>query len=192
MWGLSFFVAPQPRHLGDPPSGSWCISLSLMETSPPTYINSRLVISAVQSSPLPNSSSSTDPPSPKRGPSSPFRTSSNPLNKPKNPDISIRLKSREQLEVARGRHYSGRQIVIALEESLAGSNLQYGWVEQSFLYELFWHLISFQEQPLHCVWRETESALRSETGKARQRRRLHYLLIYCRTLIPYYLIWGIS
>jgi hypothetical protein len=103
-----------------------------METSPPTYIDSRLVISEAKSS-LPNSPSSTEPPSPKRSPSSPFRTSSNPLSKPKNPEISIRLKSREQLESARDRHHRGKKIVVALEESLAGSNLQYGWVEYSLL-----------------------------------------------------------
>lgn len=104
-----------------------------METSPPTYIDSRLVIPEAKSS-LPNSPPSTEPPSPKRSPSSPFRTSSNPLSKPKNPEISIRLKSREQLEAARDRHHRGKKIVVALEESLAGSNLQYGWAEYSFFY----------------------------------------------------------
>jgi len=129
MWRLSFFVAREPRHPGDPPAGSWCISLSLLETSPPTYIDSRLIISEAKSSQLPNSPSSTEPPSPKRGPVSPFRTSSNPLTKPKNPPISIRLKSRDQLEASRDHHHHRRRIIVALEQSLAGSNLQYGWVE---------------------------------------------------------------
>jgi len=122
MWRLSFFIAGEHKLSNDPPSGSWCISLSLLETSPPTYIDSRLVIFEAKSSQPANSPSSTEPPSPNRGHSSPFRT---PSNKPKISTISIRLKSREQLEVAR-QHNSGRRIVVALEESLAGSNLQYG------------------------------------------------------------------
>lgn len=35
MWGLEFFIAPE---------NSWCVALSLLETSPPTWINARLII----------------------------------------------------------------------------------------------------------------------------------------------------
>ncbi|KAK0485012.1 hypothetical protein IW261DRAFT_872601 [Armillaria novae-zelandiae] len=43
MWRLSFFVSAQNRPRS-PRRGSWCVGLSLMDSSPPTWVDSRLVI----------------------------------------------------------------------------------------------------------------------------------------------------
>ncbi|KAG7447481.1 uncharacterized protein BT62DRAFT_777315 [Guyanagaster necrorhizus] len=43
LWLLSFFVMPQYKP-GSPRRGSWCVGLSLMESSPPTWVDSRLII----------------------------------------------------------------------------------------------------------------------------------------------------
>ena len=43
LWRLSLFIIPDDVWYGPPP-GSWCVSLSLLEPSPPTWFNSRLYI----------------------------------------------------------------------------------------------------------------------------------------------------
>ena len=43
LWHLSLFIIPDDVWYGPPP-GSWCISLSLLEPSPPTWFNSHLYI----------------------------------------------------------------------------------------------------------------------------------------------------
>jgi hypothetical protein len=40
MWRLEFFIAPDHG----PRPGSWCISLYILESSPSTWIDSRLII----------------------------------------------------------------------------------------------------------------------------------------------------
>ncbi|KAF8901936.1 hypothetical protein CPB84DRAFT_1777051, partial [Gymnopilus junonius] len=125
MWRLAFFIAPERRHPGAPKPGSWCIGLSLVENSPPTSVDSRLVISEAKSTKSSDSStagqsleaSEATPTSPK----SPFRLG----QKTKLSTISIRLKSIQQLE-APGRRNRGKSIVVPLEESTLGANLQYG------------------------------------------------------------------
>ncbi|KAJ7255516.1 hypothetical protein B0H12DRAFT_1202187 [Mycena haematopus] len=47
MWRLSFNVSTQERRRpGLPPPGTWYVSLSLLENSPPTWIDSRLLVPA--------------------------------------------------------------------------------------------------------------------------------------------------
>jgi hypothetical protein len=48
MWQLRFFVEPQHQRGHGRRSGSWYVSLSLMEHSPPTWIDSRLLIAEPQ------------------------------------------------------------------------------------------------------------------------------------------------
>jgi len=43
LWRLSLLIIPDDVWWGPPP-GSWCVSLSLLEPSPPTWFNSRLYI----------------------------------------------------------------------------------------------------------------------------------------------------
>ncbi|KAF8161651.1 hypothetical protein B0H34DRAFT_796403 [Crassisporium funariophilum] len=124
MWRLAFVIIPESNgHRNGLSPGSWCITLGLLETSPPTCIDSRLLIAEAATS-LPKASDllddSTPPPTTRQ---SPFRRPSN-TPKPK-PTISLRLQSSEQLEAPR-RGQAGRQIVVSLQDSLMGANLQYG------------------------------------------------------------------
>lgn len=135
MWRLSFFVAPERDDTRKIPLGSWCISLSLLETSPPTYINSHLVMSKAKG-----------PLSPTHGPSSLMPTSSNSLRKPENPAIYIKLVG--ELEAAQNCFNQGK-IVVALIGSLAGANFQYEWVENSIFSMNLVDMLSLQEQPLY-------------------------------------------
>ncbi|KDR67208.1 hypothetical protein GALMADRAFT_80192 [Galerina marginata CBS 339.88] len=117
MWRLSFFIAPEPRVSGmDPPAGSWCVALSLVEASPPTAIDSRLLIAEAKPTKLPEASGSGESSSPPR---TPFR-----LPSKSKPAPSIRLRSTQPLEAAR-RGYRGKSVVVSLEDSV-GANLQYG------------------------------------------------------------------
>ncbi|KAF8990862.1 hypothetical protein BDQ17DRAFT_1333196 [Cyathus striatus] len=95
MWKLEFFIVPPPSSFtlhefftSHPPSsstvhrvGSWCISLSLIENSPPTWVDSRLLIPEPPPSPSLSSQSSSFSENGKQ-----FR-----------PTISIRLKSYKAL-----------------------------------------------------------------------------------------------
>ncbi|KAF9035877.1 hypothetical protein BJ165DRAFT_1508659 [Panaeolus papilionaceus] len=143
MWRLSFFVAKSDwglRHVGSfkqIKAGSWCISLQLLENSPPTYIDSRVVIEDASTSQLlsPPSPSKTNPPS-----SSPTRSgfnlnsfltsgttsTSDPTPKPK-PTIELRIYSREQLEApVPWVGHNSTPLCVCLEDSLMATNLQYG------------------------------------------------------------------
>jgi len=90
MWRLEFFIAPEN---GVHP-GSWGVALSLLETSPPAWLNSRLVI-------------------PEAIP---------PSTKPKPIEVKLRSNSHQgQLQAPRRNN-----IQVMLQDSLMGSNLQYG------------------------------------------------------------------
>ncbi|GLB38069.1 hypothetical protein LshimejAT787_0411200 [Lyophyllum shimeji] len=120
MWRLEFSVVEKAQHNG-PRQGSWCISLSLLENSPPTWVDSRLII------PEPTPTTVESPPQPSTSPASPSlldRVKAQP--KPK-PTIVIRLKSSQQL-VTPSAYQSHREcaaIVVSLEDSMMGSSLQY-------------------------------------------------------------------
>ena len=118
MWRLEFSIAPDKGY-GECRPGSWCISLSLLETSPPTWIDSRLIIPEA-TSPLADHSSDYSNPPPSA--SSLFRLPAT-ASKPK-PAIELRLQSSEQLEAPR-KGQSPKRIIVMLQESLMGANLQY-------------------------------------------------------------------
>lgn len=114
MWKLVFFIAQD--HRDGPRPGSWCISLSLLENSPPTWIDSRLIIPE----PAPAVSPELSPLST----SSPLRRAKTKL-KPK-PTIIIRLKSSQQLVAASTpSRVQATSVVVSLEDSMMGSGLQY-------------------------------------------------------------------
>ncbi|THU81423.1 hypothetical protein K435DRAFT_767273 [Dendrothele bispora CBS 962.96] len=50
MWRLAFKVSQKNHDYNAPPPGTWCVSLSLMENSPPTVLDSKLIIPQVLSS----------------------------------------------------------------------------------------------------------------------------------------------
>jgi len=110
-----------PQRSG-PRQGSWCISLSLLEHSPPTWIDSRLII------PEPTPTTAEPPFQPSTSPSSPSlldRIKARP--KPK-PTIVIRLMSPLQLvapPATSQNHKECTAIVVSLEDSMMGSSLQY-------------------------------------------------------------------
>jgi len=124
-----FFVAPEPRASGDPRVGSWCLSLSLLESSPPTYLQARLII--IEAKPITLLESTPYPPPSNPTPSvSPFwlvsgRNPNPNSNLAKFVDLST---NQEQLEAGTGRRNPGRSVVVCLDDSVVGPNFQYGLV----------------------------------------------------------------
>ncbi|KAJ3523188.1 hypothetical protein NMY22_g11556 [Coprinellus aureogranulatus] len=133
MWKLTFAIAghstnasgpwsfPAPPAPNAPKTGSWTISLGLQDNSPPTWVDSRLVI--------PEPIVSRDPPP---GPASPAVVTP-PTDTPSffqsfglqpksaskgRPPIAIRLPCRDRLQV-------GSQIVVCLEDDPHAATLQY-------------------------------------------------------------------
>lgn len=119
MWRLEFSIAPENGYDKCRP-GSWCISLSLLDTSPPTWIDSRLIIP--EATP-PSPDHHSDHLSPPLSTSSLFKLPSNALKL--KPAIELRLQSVEQLEAAR-KGQSAKSVIITLQDSLMGAHLQYG------------------------------------------------------------------
>jgi len=136
---MTFFVArADPTKIGAPPEGSWCISLSLQESSPPTHLDSRLLISEASIPNLSPSRTSSPESSPAlefpssslSSPHSPFQPHipgnllSLKLSKAK-PTIFIRLKTSTRQLQAAAKSSPGYQIVEPFEKSLTASKLQY-------------------------------------------------------------------
>ncbi|KAJ7224172.1 hypothetical protein GGX14DRAFT_648820 [Mycena pura] len=102
MFRLGFHVSELRRtHL--PPPGAWYASLSLLEHSPPTWIDSRLIVPAPSESAAESSPNSS-------GFASGFFGSGKPRPRP---TLSARMKATEQL-CAPGRHSSRRNQIILL------------------------------------------------------------------------------
>ncbi|KAL0955454.1 hypothetical protein HGRIS_001696 [Hohenbuehelia grisea] len=122
MWRFEFFVMPLDARAPWPTrQGAWCVALSLLDNSSPTWIDSRLLIQEPEPLPEPDGPNYTEgwPPSGSPKPS-----------KPK-PTISLRLKSPSHCQLtplsqdAARRHQRGDSIIMMLEESMMGSSLQY-------------------------------------------------------------------
>lgn len=129
LWLLRFIVVKQNDrrtgfHYQLP--GTWAVTLSLLEHSPPTAIDSRLLIEEPQDSDralsehLRDSSTPSTPTSSRSGRTTP------------KPTISLRLKSSSHLAPRQG-HNHGDTIVVPLSESLMANSLQYAYV---FLYHV--------------------------------------------------------
>ncbi|KXN87082.1 hypothetical protein AN958_09292 [Leucoagaricus sp. SymC.cos] len=103
MWRLAFFVVPEncdPKSRRRP--GSWCASLSLVEHSPPTWVDSRLLIA---------------------DPNVPGGDSGSSKSKP---TISMRLKSSQPLTPPPYRGRDGvTEVVVTFEDNLMATSLQY-------------------------------------------------------------------
>ncbi|KAK0451452.1 hypothetical protein EV421DRAFT_1703200, partial [Armillaria borealis] len=104
LWRLSFFASSQDRPRS-PRWGSWCVGLSLMESSPPTWVDSRLII---QDQPVQD-------------------VIDEEQSKPK-PTISLRIKSPGELVPMNAFTHVNqtKQIVVSLEESIMGQTQQFG------------------------------------------------------------------
>ncbi|KAI0785746.1 hypothetical protein C8Q75DRAFT_722319 [Abortiporus biennis] len=120
IWEFKFLVLEKNDTIGGRlcQSGSWLINLSLLEHSPPTWIDSRLIIEDSRggyTSPVTENHSPTTPTSPSAETPSKLR-----------PTISLRLKSgAEQLAPPQSTYQSRREIVASLDDSLMGKSLQY-------------------------------------------------------------------
>ncbi|KAJ7043692.1 hypothetical protein C8F04DRAFT_727201 [Mycena alexandri] len=118
MWRLSFNVSTaEHRRPYLPPAGTWYASLSLLENSPPTWVDSRLLVP-------PPPESATEPPGEPGFASGLFGP-----GKPRaRPTLSARMKATEQLR-APGRGPGHRNRVIVLLDGADGDgglgNLQY-------------------------------------------------------------------
>ncbi|OCH89439.1 hypothetical protein OBBRIDRAFT_756601 [Obba rivulosa] len=121
LWMLRFIVVkgiPDRRvgvHSQKP--GTWAVTLSLLEHSPPTALDSRLLIEM----PREENKASPDTPGGSSPPSSPTTSAGRAVTKP---TISLRLKSSSQLAPTGNPHH-GDIIVAPLSESLMANSLQY-------------------------------------------------------------------
>ncbi|KAI0323699.1 hypothetical protein GY45DRAFT_1332340 [Cubamyces sp. BRFM 1775] len=132
IWSLRFIEATRSnlplgyRHLR---IGSWVVILSLLPHSPPTWIDSRLVIedshirtSQLPQAPSPSSSSSSSPPSSSSSSSS--SPTPPPVHTPR-PNIELRMKRHEQLVASSSpRSTPHRVIAASLDEDAHGPSLQ--------------------------------------------------------------------
>ncbi|KAJ7255517.1 hypothetical protein B0H12DRAFT_1183666 [Mycena haematopus] len=109
MWRLSFNVSTQER-LRHPPRGTWYAALSLLEQSPPTWIDSRLLISAPPDEDMKQQQLS----------SLPELIGGRPRPRP---TLSVRMKANEQLWVRRGGR--GNEIIVPLDGAGEMGGLQY-------------------------------------------------------------------
>lgn len=115
MWCLSFSITR---------SSQWVVTLSILEHSPATWIDSRLIIEEPSPRPAPVTpmpSSLIDAPIPEQ-PSPNARNKANKKRSKPKPAISLRLKSGNFQLSPLGSH---SQIEVALEDSMMGPSLQY-------------------------------------------------------------------
>ncbi|KAJ7197684.1 hypothetical protein C8J57DRAFT_1105480 [Mycena rebaudengoi] len=113
MWRLSFNVAQPDRNRNIPSPGTWYVALSLLENSPPTWIDSRLLVPA-------------PPEAPQEQPGGFASVFGGGRPRPR-PTLSVRIKAQEQLE-ASGRRHRRNEIIVLLDgnESDGGmGGLQY-------------------------------------------------------------------
>ena len=118
LWRLAFSIAPSTK---------WTVSLAILEHSPATWIDSRLIIEeppqyVTAGTPTGAMSWFSRPKSPEESPEEP----ANVLRRPKS-TISIRMKTaREQLTAPTLRYpYPGGEIFVEFEESITAASLQY-------------------------------------------------------------------
>ncbi|KAJ7334233.1 hypothetical protein DFH08DRAFT_880586, partial [Mycena albidolilacea] len=126
MWRLSFNVTTQEQRRPGLQPGAWYVSLSLLENSPPTWIDSRLLIPAP-------SETAMEPPS-----VSGFAGGLFGAGKPRpRPTLSARLKATDQLQAPRRGPSSHRnRIIVPMDGGDADGglgSLQYASVRLPFL-----------------------------------------------------------
>jgi len=119
LWRLEFSIVPEHGYHRRCRPGSWCISLYLLESSPPTWIDSRLIIpEAIQ----PSNDHHSDHVNSSVSALSRFQL---PFISSKSKPIELRLKSRKQLEASRRSGWYSNRVIVMLQDSQRGANLQY-------------------------------------------------------------------
>ena len=128
LWRLSLSITPDDVWFGPPP-GSWCVSLSLLEPSPPTWFNSRLYIrepSGVTVSHINSSGTEHQPDLLAPTPTTLDHTFSSQIPPPahlKKHNVLI-LNSKQMLEAPRN-GVPATKIVVSMDDSPAFASLQY-------------------------------------------------------------------
>ncbi|KAJ2917681.1 hypothetical protein MD484_g2713, partial [Candolleomyces efflorescens] len=147
MWKLTFAITTKNNYGVGPELGSWTITLALEGTSPPTWVDSRVVIpdplSLVPHSPppppplppsSPPASPATSPPTTAQSMTTFFQNLGKPNQAPKapvpkppqvRPPLSIRIPCRQRLEAWSSSFTKGYQAVVSLEDSPSATTLQY-------------------------------------------------------------------
>jgi hypothetical protein len=131
LWRLSLFIIPDDVWYGPPP-GSWCVSLSLLEPSPPTWFNSRLYIREPGGGNVSHTKSSGTEPQPQPidllGPTPTldytFSSQIPPLPAHLTKDNFLILNSKQMLEAPRN-GIPATKILVSMNDSLAFASLQY-------------------------------------------------------------------
>ena len=131
LWRLSLLIIPDGVWYGPPP-GSWCVSLSLLEPSPPTWVNSCLYLRGPGSRTESNTNpSGTEPqPQPVDLPSSTSTlhhavSSQIPAPSPHlNKHNALILISKQMMEAPRN-GIPATKIIISMDNSPAFASLQY-------------------------------------------------------------------
>lgn len=137
MWRLQFIESDGIQEDRPCDKGTWFVRLSLMENSPPTYIDSHLLISdaRVPSTPLPESSpvspATSDPMASMPGRLL-FPSQSKDPNKLK-PTIELRIKTNGSSQLApvpKSREDASfvHSLAVPLSKSLMGNSLQFEYV----------------------------------------------------------------
>ena len=119
MWSLSFSITS---------SSQWVVTMAILEHSPSTWIDSRLIIEEPPQHSAPAEPTShwlIDAAIPDESSSSSRSQGNKKRSKPK-PNISLRLKSgNQQLTPFVSNSAVRSEIVVALEDSMMGPSLQY-------------------------------------------------------------------
>ncbi|KAF9463992.1 hypothetical protein BDZ94DRAFT_1257331 [Collybia nuda] len=105
MWRLTFFISS--RDMGRRPRGSWCMSLCLLNHSPPTFIDGKFVIDEYKS---------------RSWTATPIARATSIANPPKS-SITIPCRSYRQLSSTASSSHNA--LIMALEDSPIGSSIQY-------------------------------------------------------------------
>jgi len=133
VWRLCLLIIPDDVWYGPPP-GSWCISLSLLEPSLPTWFHSRLYLRE----PGAGTESNTNSSGPASQPqpidllsSTPtlghtFSSQIPPLPHPQKPTALI-LSSKQMMEATRN-GVPATKIIVSMDDSQAFASLQYSYV----------------------------------------------------------------
>ncbi|KAF8161652.1 hypothetical protein B0H34DRAFT_652603, partial [Crassisporium funariophilum] len=125
LWRFAFMIIPDDAWYGPPP-GSWCVSLSLLEPSPPTWLDARVILVQPDGPEIIDGPAPSEPP-----PQSNFRSATNALinslssqnTKGKSP-MALRLTSKQMMEAPRN-SVPATKTVVSIDESSAFASLQY-------------------------------------------------------------------
>ena len=147
MWRLRFLIADTIHARVDRnyTKGAWLVELSLMEHSPPTYIDSHLLIADARTLPplLPSSTTTTSSESMVSMPGNLFSRSTDAVSSKPKPTIELRIKTSNSQQLAphsKSRHESASfvdALYVPLGKNTLGNSLQFECVFASCVIRAF-------------------------------------------------------